>query len=322
MADALWAAYTPVSEKTSSAAAIQTTTKSNDELDKNAFLKLLVTQMQYQDPLNPVDDKEFISQMAQFSSLEQMQNLNQTMTGAQTFALVGKYVAATLYNGQTGSYTEASGRVDSVAVKNKTPYLVVDGADVPLSSVTDVFEDEFRLNAERANSANAFMSQNIALIGKFIQAITLDGDGEATGFVEGEVEYVKLSSGSPVLVVNGADVFPSELISVGDEYMILGKTIKTAETRETEDGGTETVYADHAVTAVEINGGEAVLALDNGDRIPIDKINTVTEALRFVGEEIKIADKSGVAAGVFISDKVLWMLFQDGSLTPFSAVIR
>lgn len=52
----------------------------NNDLDKDAFLKLLVTQLANQNPLNPVEDKEFIAQLAQFSSLEQIQSLNNNIT--------------------------------------------------------------------------------------------------------------------------------------------------------------------------------------------------------------------------------------------------
>ena len=48
-------------------------------LGKDAFLKILITQLQNQDPTSPMDDKEFIAQMAQFSSLEQMQNMTKAM---------------------------------------------------------------------------------------------------------------------------------------------------------------------------------------------------------------------------------------------------
>lgn len=54
------------------------------DLDKDAFLRLLVTQLQNQDPLSPMEDREFIAQMAQFSSLEQMQNLNKIFESTQT----------------------------------------------------------------------------------------------------------------------------------------------------------------------------------------------------------------------------------------------
>ena len=50
--------------------------KKNDALGKDAFLQLLVTQMKYQDPLDPQDNSEYLSQLAQFSALEQMTNVS------------------------------------------------------------------------------------------------------------------------------------------------------------------------------------------------------------------------------------------------------
>lgn len=66
-----------------------------DALDKNSFLKLLVTQLSKQDPTNPMNDREFISQMAQFSSLEQMNNVANSMNklrASQANQLIGKMV--------------------------------------------------------------------------------------------------------------------------------------------------------------------------------------------------------------------------------------
>ena len=56
----------------------------NDYLGKDAFLQLMITQLRYQDPLEPMDNKDSIAQMAQFSALEQMQNLNTTMNTSQS----------------------------------------------------------------------------------------------------------------------------------------------------------------------------------------------------------------------------------------------
>ena len=70
----------------------QVKTRGSSELGKEEFLKLLVCQMQNQDPLNPQSDQEFIAQLAQFSSLEQMTNLNSTMSNTSAYGLVGKEV--------------------------------------------------------------------------------------------------------------------------------------------------------------------------------------------------------------------------------------
>ena len=69
------------------------------EMGKDQFMQLLVVQMQNQDPLDPVDNKEMIAQLAQFSALEQMQNLNsrfeafqESISGAVAASLIGREV--------------------------------------------------------------------------------------------------------------------------------------------------------------------------------------------------------------------------------------
>ena len=69
-------------------------------LDKDSFMLLLVTQFQYQDPLNPMEDTEFISQMAQFSSLEQMMNLNTSMESLVDATNNQQMINATSYIGK------------------------------------------------------------------------------------------------------------------------------------------------------------------------------------------------------------------------------
>lgn len=84
----------------------QYATKSNSDLDKDAFLKLMIAQLQNQDPLEPLDGTDYSAQLAQFSSLEQMQNMNDTLnmsldanylltqsiTNTMTAGLIGKEV--------------------------------------------------------------------------------------------------------------------------------------------------------------------------------------------------------------------------------------
>ena len=60
------------------------TNNRNDALGKDAFLQLLVTQMQYQDPLDPQDNSEYLSQLAQFSALEQMSNVSSSLEKVNT----------------------------------------------------------------------------------------------------------------------------------------------------------------------------------------------------------------------------------------------
>ena len=78
----------------------QVATKKNDALGQEEFLLLLVTQLQNQDPLNPMDSTEFTAQLAQFSSLEQMMAMNKTLTSIRETQNGLSYMQATSYIGK------------------------------------------------------------------------------------------------------------------------------------------------------------------------------------------------------------------------------
>jgi len=119
-------------------------------LGKDDFFKLLITELKYQDPLEPMKDREFIAQMASFSSLEQMQNMNKNfesftnsltaltdklMSGSymqQAISLIGKEVE---FAGDDGTL---SGRVESVVMENGIPKLVIGEQRVDLSGVLSI----------------------------------------------------------------------------------------------------------------------------------------------------------------------------------------
>ena len=111
------------------------------ELGKDDFMKLLITQMQNQDPLEPMDNNEYIAQMAQLSSLEQMSNLSQSFQTSQALSLVGKTVTATTTGQEVGSTEEITGKVSKVTISGKTVLIVVDGKEFSLSDITEVSDD-------------------------------------------------------------------------------------------------------------------------------------------------------------------------------------
>ena len=90
----------------------------SNELGKSDFLNLLITQLQFQDPLEPMDDTDFIAQLAQFSSLEQMQNLNTSFSQSMGFSLIVKHISATVANEKTGELSYVEGEVSSVFSKS------------------------------------------------------------------------------------------------------------------------------------------------------------------------------------------------------------
>ena len=97
--------------------------KNNDILGKDAFFQLLITQLRHQDPLSPMDDREFVAQMAQFSALEQMQNMTEQIYRQNAMAMLGTEV---LINPGNGS-PYVAGLVESVVMNKSGVQVSVNG---------------------------------------------------------------------------------------------------------------------------------------------------------------------------------------------------
>ena len=183
-----------VVSKTSDYLKLQEATKTQSELDKDTFINLLVTQMKYQDPLEPMDNSEMLAQLAQFTALEQMLNVAQTSQKQMASNLIGQYVEYTHTDATTGVVSTQIGKVDYVTITGDTPILGINGVEISLDDVDQVVSaDNIQANT------TAF-----ELIGKTVQALLKEKNSngqEEDIIIEGEVLGIEMKKGDPYVVI-------------------------------------------------------------------------------------------------------------------------
>ncbi len=202
----------------SSTSSSTSSTQGSDALGKNDFLKLLITQLQNQDPTSPADTSQFASQLAQFSSLEQMQNINTTLQSLvttqgsanqlSTANLVGKEALCTTKQLQLA----ANGTVDLVAnlsAASASTTLVVTDA-----SGTQVAKVDFGAQAAGQNTLTwNGLGNNGSHVAAGTYTLTLtatDSSGNNVSLdqtIRRKVDGVSLQGTTPVLVM-GSDQVP------------------------------------------------------------------------------------------------------------------
>lgn len=131
------------------------TTKSkedNQTLGKDQFLKILITQLQNQDPMQPLQDKEFIAQMATFTSVEQLMNISKQLdvmnqSLGTVSGLIGKRVSwistekTDEYDIKTGESTvtsTGSGIVEGIVIRDNVQYAKVGSKEIKLSDILEI----------------------------------------------------------------------------------------------------------------------------------------------------------------------------------------
>ena len=142
------------------------------KLDKDAFLQLLVAQMKYQDPLEPTDNTEYVSQLANFSSLEQMTNMNDSLANMSMASdlqrasnLVGNFASV-----KVGDQT-ITGKVDAVEYKDGKAYLSIEDKKYPLDSLVESIDSTYLTATE--------LSKQFDLILKSLPAIEAFSESDA-----------------------------------------------------------------------------------------------------------------------------------------------
>jgi len=247
------------------------------ELGKNDFLNLLVTQLQYQDPLNPMDDKEFIAQIAQFSSLEQMQNLNTTMTSMKAFSMLGNYVVAQVTDSASGELKLVEGNVTNVKTSSGKTYVVVNGEDIPVENVLEVYPG----NGSSGNTSNISSYTNLIgyNVSAYIQGSTPGEKVKVTGLVyeivgKGESSYAVID-GVNAAVAEIAEGKPSADPDYMESYLEgrIGETVKLVIKDKTTGNKAEVEGKLRGFTVGE--DGEITAVLDEVS-IPVSGIDRVS----------------------------------------------
>ncbi|MDN4494247.1 flagellar hook assembly protein FlgD [Ureibacillus aquaedulcis] len=163
-------------------------TGDNSSLGKDAFLNILITQLQNQDPTQPMDDKEFIAQMAQFSSLEQMQNMTTAMQDLLASQNETQLMSYTTFIGKEVKWHEISEEVDEegenivnegtgvineLKFKDGEPiFVLADGKEISPGHISSILNNGSTTGSEAAENPLVTASN---LIGQMV-SYQLDGE--------------------------------------------------------------------------------------------------------------------------------------------------
>lgn len=215
-----------VDTNTSSA---QFATKSKSDLDKDAFLKLMIAQLQNQDPLEPLDGTDYSAQLAQFSSLEQMQNMNDTLNmSLDANYLLTQSITNTMTAGLIGKEVKIAG--DTVTFEGQDQTTIGYELIAPAHEMTIIVYDENNIEKKRFDNLDLEAGQyklnwdftdndgNKLNVGDYRVEIKAKGqsitDMEVAQYFVGVIDGVRYSPNGTSIVVNDLEYKVSDVFEV------------------------------------------------------------------------------------------------------------
>lgn len=201
--------------------------KASSTLDKEAFLLLLITELKNQNPLDPMDNKEFIAQLTQFSTLEQITNMTKSIQDflslqegalqAQAASLIGKYAAV---------------QTNQIAVKDGTAESIVFDLDIAAPVVVRIYDSNGNLIREATSSTldagthayvwdardSSGLQVKDGVYTYVVSKINSDGTETEIGGIEGgKIESVKFRNNQIYVYIGGREYPLASIVEITEE---------------------------------------------------------------------------------------------------------
>ena len=266
------------------------TSQTEDALGLDSFLTMLVAQLENQDPLNPMDGTDFSAQLAQFSQLEQLINLNSTMENmAEAFnqnsegdvvSLVGKQVTADVDVMNVDSGIVSGGFYNLTQPAN----VMVTISDAEGKTVKTLFEGQQASGSHVISWDGTDNSGNSVESGSYkytVLANTGSGYVEVPSSVTGTVDGITYNNGKAYLVVQGVLVDPSSLTAVSGQ----GQQDEAGEVDSTLDYLGKTISSNSPIILVDegsVQGNELTFDLNKQEPVTINIYDAYDELVKTI----------------------------------------
>lgn len=139
---------------TSETGSTTATNQSQTEKTKQMFLKILVAEMQYQDPTNPTDNTEYVKEMASLSQVESLQNMQSSIEESTSNAMAGKYVTVTDDDGNT-----VEGKVEYVTTVDNVKKVSIDGKLYDADNISSVYDESYYEDTQITSAFDALFAK-------------------------------------------------------------------------------------------------------------------------------------------------------------------
>ncbi len=265
-------------------------------VSSDTFLSLLVAEMTNQDPMEPTSNTEFVTQMAQFTSLQYSKDSATYSMSNYASSLVGKTVTASKMDGS--KQVTKTGVVESVMKSGKTYMLKIDGVSFDISNVTSIgTTSDSSMGTSSGSSLGELIAKASMMIG---MAATVNPGVEGGSLLDsGIITSIQVKDGQVRVIINDKGYLLDDIVEVAYPTVDNGDKDDSNKTEDTTDkpddaadkaenaaGSTETQLADTGEKAVE-NAAAASYAAASGIIEDVEEVTGEVTPDAIVSEDIR-----------------------------------